>query len=92
LRKPHQEKNMLPITAWKSGLAVTAFLAVPAAIFLPKHAAVPPADSAFTNSPPPDGTEAQYAKPSPFTTPPPKTSRRQKPATVATEESTNPLN
>lgn len=83
---------MLPITAWKSVLAVTAFLAVPAAIFLPKHPSVPPMDTTFTAWQEPDGTEVQYAKPSPFTAPPPKAHRRQKPATVITQESPNPAN
>jgi hypothetical protein len=61
---------MLPMTAWKSGLAISAFLAVPAAIFLSKHAPVP--DSAFTAWQESDVNEAQYAKPSPFTVPPTK--------------------
>jgi hypothetical protein len=72
---------MLPITAWKSVLLVTAFLAVPAAIFLPKHAAVPAA--AFTAGQDSTGAESQYPKPSPFTTPAPKTHRHQKPVAVA---------
>ena len=74
---------MLPITAWKSVLAITALLAVPAAIILPaKHAAVP--DSAFTARQEADGPiGTEYAKPSPFTVPPPQTHRRQKAAAVA---------
>jgi hypothetical protein len=74
---------MLPITAWKSALAITAFLAVPAAILLPaKHATVP--DSAFIAGQESYGTtEAQYAKPSPFTVPAPKAHRRQKANAVA---------
>jgi hypothetical protein len=82
---------MLPITAWKSVLAITAFLAVPAAIFLPKHSTVSATDSAFTAWQESDAAEAQYAKPSPFTVPAPKTHRRQKAATVtATPELPNP--
>jgi hypothetical protein len=70
---------MLPVTAWKSLLAVTAFLAVVSAAFLlpARHAAVP--DTAFTAGQESDGTAgAQYAKPSPFTVPAPQIHRRLK--------------
>jgi len=80
---------MLPITAWKSVLAITAFLAVPAAILLPaKHAAVP--ESAFAGGQESYGTGgAQYAKPSPFSVPPPPIHRHQK-AAVAPQDLPNP--
>ncbi len=64
---------MLPITAWKSVLVIAAFLAVPAAIFLPaKHSVVPATHASFTSGQESDDTEAQYAKPSPFTIPAPE--------------------
>ena len=74
---------MLPVTAWKSVFAITAFVAVPAAIFLPKHPAVPPTDTAFSAWPEPDAAGPQYVKPSPFAVPPPKLGRHQKASAVA---------
>jgi hypothetical protein len=68
---------MLPITAWKSLLVAAAFLTIPAAILLPaKHE---PIVFGVPNA----GSEAEYptipyVKPSPFTLPAAKTSRRPK--------------